>query len=131
MARRIGIYAICVFFIVFVLQIIGQKFFLFITISWFDNVMHTLGGLCTAFFFIALSYCFYSEQKKSAIFIVAMLSALIIGTTWEIMQFHYIWMRNVAGYMIEDTITDIVFDLLGGFLAYRYVFYIISKNKDN
>lgn len=127
MAKRIGIYSIYVFFTVLILQITGQKFFLYITISWFDNVMHTLGGLCAAFFFIACLYCFCSEQKKSAIFIVAVLSVLIIGVAWEILQYHYIWMRNVSEYMMEDTITDIVFDLFGGFLAYKYVIYIISK----
>ena len=77
--------------------------------SWFDKVMHFLGG-----FFVAM---FWSSLTQSLLFIISL--TLLVGIAWEIYEYFLgIYKLKKIGtkkYMIDmrDTVEDLFFDLIG------------------
>lgn len=93
-------------------------------------VMHFLGGLWVSLF------TYFAIKKHSEVsvvlFFVLLGSAAIIGILWEIMEFGGDILLKEAGKSaifqpdLADTLSDLFFDLLGGFASYLFVIY--AKN---
>ena len=108
---------------IFFINILAHKFYWYSSISYFDMIMHFLGGF---FLLLVIAYVFPPKvshsQIKSIIFLLS--GVLIIGIAWEI--FEYI-INNVLAeqnFDILDTLSDLFFDMLGGTLA---LFYFLKR----
>lgn len=103
----------------FVTDMVATKFFLYYSISWFDMMMHFLGGLWVGLFFI----WFFPPKDTSFVSIVKIfLFVLFVGILWE---FFELYVNNFLARMSfnpRDTLSDIFFDLGGGLLAVLYLF---------
>ncbi|OGI61737.1 hypothetical protein A2645_01225 [Candidatus Nomurabacteria bacterium RIFCSPHIGHO2_01_FULL_39_9] len=105
---------------VFFINLAAFYFSWYWTMPWFDNFMHFLGG-----FWIVLTLSWLREKylfkyfNNTAIFILSGL--VIVGLSWEVFEFLIgatsDWLAN-----LPDTVSDLIFDMLGGLAAYLYLF---------
>jgi hypothetical protein len=102
------------------LHLAGFYFQFYWRITWYDHVVHTLGGLWVGL--MAAFYCYSRFSfKRPALFVIALLSAILIGIAWEVFEVKAgITVLADHGYA-ADTIGDIISDTLGGLLAGAYV----------
>jgi hypothetical protein len=94
---------------------------LFVQNLWYDKVMHAIGGLgacALAFWGIAN----LDEDRKWSILrfglpIVGLVSAMILGAGWELLEVIFPVITNFAPQSRWDTAFDVLFDGLGGLIA--------------
>lgn len=101
----------------FAVDRLAHSFFWYYTIWWFDMPMHFLGGVWVSLFFV---YIFFKEESFAKLALKVMLSLFCIGILWEVFEFAT---NNVIGrdpFNALDTVSDIFFDLAGGFFALFY-----------
>jgi hypothetical protein len=113
--------------LIFILNYLGSKFHLYVSIWYFDMLMHFLGGLFLGLALIwLLSYKDLSLQLFLKLIFKILLGVLIIGVSWEI--FEIIVNNTFAKDLFNtlDTISDIFFDLAGGTFA---IFYFLSHRR--
>ncbi len=81
-------------------------------IWWYFTPSHFLGGMCVAY--AALYVASGLGMRVSLAQILAVV--LVVGLMWEVLEY------GIGSHMtILDTVTDIIADVLGGFVAYRIV----------
>ena len=112
---------------IFILHSAALYYFLYWKISWFDNVMHFLGGAWLAL--VAAWFVFFSKKAESirlpasAFLLAAVSFAALVGVGWELFEFcvDFLAGKGVgAGFNqlgLLDTMMDLLFDLLGGLFA--------------
>lgn len=102
--------------LLFVINIIALKANLYWTTSWADIISHTLGGVVVG------SFCMTVRQFKSFIGLKhVFVFALAVGILWEIFELYTgLTAFSDPGFLI-DTVGDIIFDVLGSFLAYAFL----------
>ena len=107
------------FFIFFTNNVI-LKFYWYYSIWWLDMLMHFLGGFWVGLFFV---YVFYNKNTFSKQLLAVIFCVLLFGILWEFFEF---FMNVIAhdSFDILDTLSDIFFDLAGGFSA---IFYCYKK----
>ena len=106
-------------FLIFVLNFLAGKFYLYSSIWFFDMPMHFLGGLWLGLSFI---YIFWSQSISYNLFIKIIIGVLFIGISWEIFELIF---TNYIGQMPFnklDTVSDLCFDLAGGLCSILYVY---------
>lgn len=100
--------------------------YLYWTTSWFDLIMHTLGGilvgLIAGFIFYVTGFVKIPNRHYLNSFLIITGSVLIVGLIWELWEI-FTGMTNVLSDEI-DTIFDVVMDLVGASIAFLYI-----KNK--
>jgi hypothetical protein len=104
-------------FFIFILDSIGQKFYWYTSIWWFDMLTHFLSGFWVSLFFI---YIFQSKEPILPLFIKIITCVLLIGILWE---FFEVYSHNYIGqdpFNALDTVSDVFFDLAGGTFALLY-----------
>ncbi len=121
-----------VLLLVAVLHIIAIEFYLYWFYSWFDSMMHFLGGLFVGlsalWFFFTSGYTQLSLRVRNIV-LVAGFSIILIGIGWEIFEI-------LAGIprednFITDTITDLTMDALGTSIAVIiFTKLFMNKNKE-
>lgn len=111
-----------------VLNFIAIKFYLFWTTTWFDMIMHFLGG-----FFIAMLaiFLFGSLSRLKSTYLrnlfLGLIAVLVIGTLWEVFEL-LAKATDMADFgYFSDTGMDYVMDLFGGLVA---VWFIEHKKRD-
>jgi len=91
--------------------------------SWFDLLVHFLGGMWVAV--MALWIYFFSglfrkpKMSKVIIFWLSFLAVLSTSLLWEIYEVN-IWRHLSEPDFIVDTITDTLAALAGSYMAYTY-----------
>lgn len=101
-----------------VLHFIALEFFLYWIYSWFDIMMHFLGGLIvvlSAFWFFFQSGYVHLNQNIHNIIFVAVSSIVFVSIGWEI--FEIIVGVPIIGDFVFDTITDLIMDVIGAIVA--------------
>ncbi len=118
-----------------VLHIIALEFFLYWIYSWFDILMHFLGGLFVVlsalWFFFQSGYVRINQNIRNII-IVSVSSIVLIGVSWEIFEV-------IAGVPIEDnyildTITDLIMDVVGTIVAtfaFVKIYAVVDQGVEN
>lgn len=112
------------------LNYIAHTFNLYWEVWWFDVLMHFLGGFWVGTFALyVLSIVYKSRQiDRKNVFIFVILSTLVVGVGWEIFEFYFdtnFFVNRTEA--VIDTSSDLVLDLLGGFLAYKlYKKYLVK-----
>ncbi|MBY0376433.1 hypothetical protein K2P96_00455 [Patescibacteria group bacterium] len=119
--KKLLVRIVLLMFAMFLADRLAHNFFWYYTVWWFDMLMHFLGGLWVGLFF---SYVFFGtiDTKRFIFKVIAYL--FVVGVLWEIFEFAT---NNVIGhdpFNILDTVSDLFFDLAGGFFA---LFYITKK----
>lgn len=106
------------------------EFYLYWTYSWFDTMMHFLGGLfvglASLWLFFVSGYI-HVERHIRNVALLASCSIILIGVSWEVFEV-------LAGIPIEDnyvldTATDLTMDALGTIFA--TVFFINTYFKQS
>lgn len=107
--------------------IIGLKYELFFLIKWLDMPFHFFGGLFVYIFWMA-----YSKHSQISItgsykllfsFLVSIGFVLFVGVFWEFFELYldrfitHQGLTNLVG-VYEDTLADLFFDFLGGFVGF-------------
>ncbi|NCS98796.1 hypothetical protein GW764_01270 [Candidatus Parcubacteria bacterium] len=109
-----------------ILHYISLELYLYWTISWFDILMHFLGGFLIAIFVILVLYSYsdFESLKKHKIFLFSLIvgMTLVVGLGWELWEIFVGFTDAIND--LGDTILDIVMDVIGAFSAIYY-----SKNK--
>ncbi|KKR78430.1 MAG: hypothetical protein UU24_C0037G0002 [Candidatus Nomurabacteria bacterium GW2011_GWA2_40_9] len=115
-------------FLIFTANFVANKFYWYSSISYFDMIMHFLGG-----FWLALAFIWvYNKEKLNSINILkVMLSVLLVGVAWEV--FEVLVNQSLAKNLFDalDTLSDLFFDLFGGVTALYYVSKRIMKKKED
>ncbi len=89
-------------------------------IPWFDMPMHFLGGLWVG----SVALWFYSRSVSTQYlqaFLVSIGAVLVVGGLWEIFEFSVDTIVSVSDQNgVLDTISDVMFDIIGGVIATTY-----------
>ncbi|MCK5095952.1 MAG: hypothetical protein KAR24_01215 [Candidatus Pacebacteria bacterium] len=126
---------LCVIFVtVFWINAFALKNFLYWELPWLDIPMHFLGGFWLGLSALWLYYLsgFYKKisdehRKKGYVWLLALTSALVLGSVWEIYEFGMdIIADKTDRYDALDTLSDLFFDAVGGTLA---TFMFITGNS--
>lgn len=105
-----------------VLQVLGERFYLYWHWRWFDIPMHILSGffIATALYII-LSYRVPPRPYTLKLFLLIYVVTLCIGLWWEYFEYsqHLIYAARHA-YRV-DTLKDIIDDSVGVLLSFLYL----------
>ncbi len=104
---------------IFVVNLIALKLYWYSLIWYFDMPMHFLGGAWLSFTTIWLFKI--SNFDKKTIWTV-FFWVILVGAGWEMFEFVVDHRVGTGGFNIIDTLSDICFDLAGGFVALLYHF---------
>lgn len=92
----------------------------------FDKMLHLFGGyicgMIGVLFFSCLSYTYFCgvKQYNTCLLFITLLTALLVGGGWEILQSLFPIMRGTIVTSVWDTTGDMVFDMIGGLFAGKY-----------
>lgn len=119
--RSLSIATALLVWTILITHLIGVHFSLYWTLSWFDLLLHTLGGLflslVTALFFRRRSGAFPS---RSVFLRTLILATLLVGIGWEV--FEYALDVAFAGkHYAVDTTTDLLADFAGALLGFLFL----------
>ena len=109
---------------IFLINLVGLYYQLYLYYSWFDQVLHFSGGLFIAMFFSAYlkEHLFSNSKLKNTLIILGATS--FIGVTWEFAEYianqiliepFYRYFQIHVYFMgdLNDTINDLLMDILG------------------
>lgn len=116
--KRLLKYIVVLMLLMFLADKGASKFYWYNSIWYFDMIMHFFGGLWVGLFFI---YVFSLSGSVSNLIFKIILSVLLVGISWEVFEFV---VNNVIGripFNTLDTISDVLFDLTGGFFSIFYL----------
>ena len=112
-----------------VFHYLGNQFYLYVKISWYDVFMHIWGGIGIALFIYWFIITYFKKNRgeispmTSDYFLTVVIVTLIIGIVWEGMETYY----DIAGAPVGtvdyyiDTLKDLFNDTLGSVIAYLFL----------
>ena len=114
MERRVALMLCLTLGAIFLLHIAAIYFHWYWTVTWFDIVMHFIGG---AWVGIVTLLVFAERASASRAFVYALLGALIVGLLWELYEYAAGVTFSLSAYPI-DTTRDLIMDVVGGGAAF-------------
>jgi hypothetical protein len=115
---------------IFLLNLIGHKFYWYYSVWYYDIIMHTFGGLWVG---LAIFWLFFNKFKSETTknIILVLLGVLIVGVCWEF--FEILVNETIAKnpFNFLDTVSDIFCDLTGGAVAAVYFYNRIVRKEEN
>lgn len=105
-------------FLIFILNFLANKFYWYVSIWYFDMIMHFLGGLWLGLFFI---YILFLEKFNIKRILGVIALVFLIGVCWEIFELYFINHLAQNPFNLIDTTSDIFFDLAGGLVAILFI----------
>jgi len=117
-------FSLLVLVVLILLHVLGSYFSLYWVLSWFDVLVHIVGGLWVALVFLWLASVMGQinslKEYRAKSFLIAFVAAVLIGVIWELLEnYTQITFIKASGYSL-NTALDIFNDGLGGLLAYLY-----------
>ena len=115
-------------FAIFVLNALANYFFWYQSLPWFDQMMLFFGGVSGGLFLIWFLYKKYGllrEQKAFVkIILINSLLFLVAAGLWEVMEYSMQDFFDIGNALADkfDSINDLIFGLVGNFLALVYYF---------
>lgn len=103
-------------------------FYWYSSISQFDMLMHTLGGVFIAVWGSALLYPLLKDQKPILWLIILMALTIVIGFLWEVFEFSVqglVQVETLAN--IPDSLSDMVFDMIGGVIGTLFAIWRMKR----
>jgi hypothetical protein len=113
---------------IFLVNFLAMKFHWYVSLWYFDMFMHFLGG-----FWLGLAFIWLLKPEflnKATIFKV-FLGVFFIGLAWEFFEIGVdeIFLKDNLNYL--DIVSDMFFDLAGGFASILYLSFKNSFFKKN
>ncbi len=87
-----------------------------LTYPWFDSMLHTLGGIYIGL--VAMWFLYFFRISPRLFYVL--ISVLIVGLAWELMEYVLSFPRSPHMSYELDTLKDLVLDLIGGIFAWAY-----------
>lgn len=123
-------YVAGIIFLIFLLNLLANKLYLYSSLWYFDMIMHFLGGFWLGLFFFWLFYPdFFPNFKNSGIFKL-FLGVFLVGFLWELYEIGVNASFARDSFNLSDTISDLVCDMFGGLSAYL-ILRNVTKNLQN
>ncbi|MDP3948008.1 MAG: hypothetical protein Q8Q41_04965 [bacterium] len=116
--------------------------FLYWKFLWLDNVMHFAGGAWVALLFFWARQRFPDyfgiPARRAGVVLAALAMVALIGVGWEFYEFgsDFILGGGVSAYEllgpqgVTDTMSDLLFDLLGGFAVALFMLRYSSRERN-
>ena len=123
-------YTAGIIFLIFLMNLMANKLYLYSSLWYFDMIMHFLGGFWLGLFFLWLFYKDIFPDFKVSFIVKLLLSVFLVGLVWELYEIvvNASFAKDV--FDLSDTISDLVFDMLGGFSIYLII-RNVTKNLQN
>jgi hypothetical protein len=119
-------------FFIFILNLLGEKFYWPYSIWYFDMPMHFLGGFWVVlFFFYFYSFTFPLKTKMFPTVLIILGSLLVWGIGWEFVEYYIYTIVGGEKFVFLDTASDVCFDLAGGLAAVLYYLPFTSRVGDD
>lgn len=103
-----------------VLHYLASSFYFYWTISWFDTVMHFLGGISMGLLSLWVIYASGIFKRmtptRTRTIVTVLIAVLVVGIGWEIFENLNGLTQSTEGYKL-DTIHDLIADICGGLVA--------------
>lgn len=102
------------------MHFLATLFYFYWTVSWWDNMVHFLGGVSIGILSLWLWWDVLWRRRPSpvAAYLSAIVFVMIIGAGWEIFEYVYnIANPSTGESYFEDTFHDLIADFLGSILA--------------
>ena len=123
-------FSFIVLLVLVVFHFVGSYYSWYWKYPWFDSVVHIISGLWVALLILWLASVFDHinslKEYKVRSFLVAFVSAILIGVIWEIIENVFQLTFTQSNSYMLNTAMDIINDGLGGVFAYLY---FIQKKK--
>lgn len=105
---------------------------LYYTTSWYDVVMHFLGGFLIALLVIRLLFVEEiispERQQLKQLFFITIPSVIVVGLVWELWEL-FVGFTDVINDR-QDTIIDVIMDTIGAVVALLYFKKYVWKKLD-
>lgn len=103
------------------LHYVALTFYYYWTISWYDIMMHLMGGYVISLIASYILINFFqkgivADKKVTAVLILSFV--LIVGLGWELWEL-FVGFTDVIEDRV-DTLIDIAMDFIGGYFAFLY-----------
>ncbi|MDP3996182.1 MAG: hypothetical protein Q8P86_00620 [bacterium] len=125
MKKNIGISIFVLFIAIGALHAFSIHFYFYWIFWWLDIPMHFLGGLFAGLVglwtYLYSGVFSYDKQGRFRLVFAAVIGALVIGGFWEVYEYFTGQTYNAIRNYPLDVLKDMVFDVLGGFVAAFYV----------
>lgn len=108
-------------FAVFILNTAGSFFGWYTLLPWYDKLMHFLGGVWLGFVSV---WVLYRLVRQGAFPVVLFLVCILLGTIlWEVLEYFVQHITRAPGALanMPDSISDVIFGMLGGFVALLFI----------
>lgn len=122
---------------IFLLDAAALYFFLFWRINWFDMFLHFLGGAWIGLFTVWFLYFSggvrnFPKMPCFLIFLSVLSTAALAGVLWEFFEFlfdQFVGRGQVDLFQIgvRDTMSDLLFDLIGGVTIFLMFLNFLKK----
>jgi len=94
-------------------------------LPWYDDMMHFLGG---AWLGMLGTWFYFHKIQRGSVKMKTILTFVFVGTIlWEVLEYAVQHITNSPGALatMPDSISDVVFGMVGGYAAaYIYIAYI-------
>lgn len=125
MQKKLFFYSAVLVVGIFFLNKAANTFYWYLSIPWFDMLMHTLGGVFVAVWGGALFLPLLKGQKALLWVIVLTAFVLIVGFLWEVFEFSVQGITQLETLAnIPDSLSDMVCDMIGGVVG---TFFVLSR----
>lgn len=120
---------------IFFALVLGSVVNLYITISWYDDLMHFISGFLDSILAIYIFNRLVKNNQYNIKFITifTISFSLAIGVFWEIYEFIDSKItgmdpQNVLTTGVDDTMFDLIFALIGS-IIFTYIYKLIIRNR--
>jgi len=96
-----------------VVHYLGMRFYIYWSVSWYDLVVHCLGGITVAF--VVTLFAEYLWNKRLGLKSVFSLT-LLAAVCWEISEYIF-GISGAPGHYWTDTLSDILMGLIGSIIG--------------
>lgn len=132
MQKKLFLYSAGIVVFVFILNKLANLFYWYSSIPQFDMLMHALGGVFIAVWVSALLYPLLRSHHGILWAVITLASVLIVGFLWEVFEFSVQGVMRVETLAnIPDSLSDMVFDLIGGVLGVCFVLWKRTRYNQN
>ena len=129
--KRLLKHLVFLMFFMFLADFLAHYFFWYSLISYFDVIMHTLGGFWVGMFFFYIFSMGNGVPRSGKLFLRVVLCTLMIGLLWEFFEYVVFNIIAVTSWDGVDTSSDIFFDILGALFSCFYFSKFIMSAPGN
>ncbi|MEJ0002021.1 MAG: hypothetical protein WDN09_02475 [bacterium] len=117
-------------FFIFIANTVSQRFYWYTSIWYFDMFMHFISGFWLG---LAFSWLWWprSGARGSKLLAKIAVSVFVIGLSWEVFEYFFYNVVDSNTFNPIDTVSDLCFDLAGGFTALWYLRRSLISDKEN